>query len=171
MVDGPSTVELLVRLVFSLGVVLGLLLLAAKVARRNGRSLRIPGLGAIGGRTEPTIKVVERHSITRSASLAVVQVGERTLVVGVTEHGVSLLTDQLTDPLTDAPSRPDVTVTDQPVTDQPVSAVTDLSSAREAKGTLPLAPGSAALDAALDPDRPPRMSFVDALRQMTFRSA
>jgi flagellar protein FliO/FliZ len=164
MVDGPSTVELLVRLVFSLGVVLGLLLLAAKVARRNGRTLRIPGIGAVGGRREPTLKVLERQSITRNASLAVIQVGTRTMVVGVTEHAVSLLTDQLDEAGPEPEPEPEV----GPAPDH---TVTSISAVREAKGMLPLDPGSAALDAAVDPDRPPRMSFVDALREMTVRSA
>jgi flagellar biogenesis protein FliO len=166
MVDGPSTVELLVRLVFSLGVVLGLLLLAAKVARRNGRALKIPGFGGFGGKREPTLKVIERQSITKSASLAVVQVGSRTMVVGVTEHNVSLLTDQLDEPEPEPAPEPDF----EPARDTD-HTVTSISAVREAKGMLPLDPGSAALDAAVNPARPPRMSFVDALREMTVRSA
>jgi flagellar protein FliO/FliZ len=171
VVDAPSTTELLVRLVFSLGIILGLLLLAAKVARRNGRTLRLPGIGSFGGgRREATIKVVERASLSRNASLAVVQVGDRTLVVGITDHGVSLLTDQVDTSVT-ADADDDDDATDDDDADQPVADVTPISAMRGAKGTLPLTSGSAALDAVAKPDRPPRMSFVDALREMTVRSA
>jgi flagellar biogenesis protein FliO len=171
VVDAPSTAELLVRLVFSLGVILGLLLLAAKVARRNGRTLRLPGIGSFGGkRREPVINVIERTSLSKHASLAVVQVGDRTMVVGITDHEVSLLTDQVDVSVTADNDDDEVSdVDDEPV--QPVAGVTQISAMRGAKGTLPLPTGSAALDAVVTPDRPTRMSFVDALREMTVRSA
>ena len=66
--DGPSTVELLVRLVFSLGLIVGLLWLAAKFARKNGGALKLPGFG----KKDTSIKVIERHSLTKTASIAVV---------------------------------------------------------------------------------------------------
>jgi flagellar biogenesis protein FliO len=170
VVDAPSTGELLVRLVFSLGIILGLLLLAAKVARRNGRTLRLPGIGAFGGkRSEPVINVIERTSLSKNASLAVVQVGDRTMVVGITDHEVSLLTDQVDLAVTTDDGYDDDDTDD--ATDEPVAGVTQISAMRGAKGTLPLTSGSAALDAVAKPDRPPRMSFVDALREMTVRSA
>jgi flagellar biogenesis protein FliO len=182
MADGPSTAELLVRLVFSLGLVLGLLVLAAKVARRNGRALRLPGMGA---KREATIKVLERQSLTRNASLAVVQVGERTMVVGITEQKVSLLADDVAgepepEPLVAVPAAASdavevdtgsTTTTGSPDSEPLPSPVTQISALREAKGMLPLAPGTGALDATATPERPPRMSFVDALREMTVRSA
>jgi flagellar biogenesis protein FliO len=174
MVDGPSTVELLVRLVFSLGIIVGLLVVGAKIARRNGRGLRLPGLPAFGGKREPAIEVIERQSITRNASVAVVRVGDRTLVVGVTEHEVSLLTDQVgldpTDAGTDVVTDQSVSFPQEPAPPAGSRPVTQISAVREAKGMLPLAPGSATLDVAV-PDRPTRMSFVDALREMTVRSA
>jgi flagellar biosynthetic protein FliO len=170
VVDAPSTGELLVRLVFSLGIILGLLLLAAKVARRNGRTLRLPGIGSFGGkRRDPVINVIERTSLSKNASLAVVQVGDRTMVVGITDHEVSLLTDQVDLAVTTDDGYDDDDTADG--TDEPVAGVTQISAMRGAKGTLPLPSGSAALDAVAKPDRPPRMSFVDALREMTVRSA
>ena len=54
--SGVSTGELLVRLVFSLGIIVGVLLLAAKFARKNGG--RLPGLG----KRHSSIKVIDRDS-------------------------------------------------------------------------------------------------------------
>jgi flagellar protein FliO/FliZ len=39
------------------------------------------------------VRVVARQPLARTASLAVVEVGDRVLVVGVSENGVSLLTE------------------------------------------------------------------------------
>ena len=133
MVDAPSTAELLVRLVFSLGIILGLLFLAAKIARRNGRTLRLPGIGSFGGgRREPTINVIERTSLTKNASLAVVQVGDRTMVIGITDHEVSLLTDQVDTSVTADPVDDDAT--EDADDSAPVAAVTPISAMRGARG-------------------------------------
>jgi flagellar protein FliO/FliZ len=55
---------------------------AARFARRAG----VRGGGA-------DLHVVERAGLSREASVAVVEVAGRALVVGVTAHGVSLLTE------------------------------------------------------------------------------
>lgn len=39
------------------------------------------------------LEVVARHGLSRSSSLAVVRLGERALLLGVTEHQVTLLTE------------------------------------------------------------------------------
>jgi flagellar protein FliO/FliZ len=151
--SGPSTVELLVRMVLSLALIVGLLWLGAKVVRRNGSGLR--ALGLPGGRRkgEPAIVVLDRQALTRNASVAVVQVGDRTMVVGITEHEVSLLADGAGVPgdgTVPAPARD--TATELAIeTDN--DSITDL---REAERTTP-------------PPRPPRMSFVEALREITVR--
>jgi flagellar protein FliO/FliZ len=75
-------IELLVRVVFSLAVVLGLLWF---IARRSSRRF--------GGSSRAMVRVVARQPLARSASMAVVEVGDRVLVVGVSENGVSLLTE------------------------------------------------------------------------------
>jgi len=52
--------------------------------------------GAAGGRRRPegpAVSVVGRQSLGRHAGVAVVAVGERRLLVGVSEHGVSMLTE------------------------------------------------------------------------------
>jgi flagellar protein FliO/FliZ len=75
-------IELAVRVVFSLAVVLGLLWFIARTSSRR-----------FGGSARSMVRVVARQSLARSASLAVVEVGDRVLVVGVSENGVSLLTE------------------------------------------------------------------------------
>jgi flagellar protein FliO/FliZ len=88
-------VEVAVRVVFSLAVVFGLIWLVARTSTRR-----------FGGAARSMVRVVARQPLARSASLAVVEVGERVLVVGVSEHGVSLLTEmdpaELPAPETDA---------------------------------------------------------------------
>jgi flagellar biosynthetic protein FliO len=81
-----STVVLLVRVAVSLAVVLGLLVLAARFARRG------PLAGA-AGRSGARVEVVARQGLGRNASLVVVRALERALVLGVTESSVSLLAD------------------------------------------------------------------------------
>ena len=74
--------ELVIRVVFSLAVVLGLLWFIARTSSRR-----------FGGSARSMVRVVARQPLARTASLAVVEVGDRVLVVGVSENGVSLLTE------------------------------------------------------------------------------
>jgi flagellar protein FliO/FliZ len=84
-------VELAVRLVFSLAVVVGLLLVTVKMGARRFR----PRQGA-------AVRVVHRQALSRSTAVAVVEVGGRTLVLGTTEHQVNVLAE-LEDGVLDAP--------------------------------------------------------------------
>ncbi|WP_181313141.1 flagellar biosynthetic protein FliO [Nocardioides campestrisoli] len=74
--------ELALRLVFSLAVVLGLLLLLARFGARRFKG----GAGSL-------VQVVHRQPLTRGSSVAVVTVGSRVLVLGTTEQQVTLLTE------------------------------------------------------------------------------
>jgi len=74
--------ELTVRLIASLAVVVGLLLLLAKV---SGRRMR--------GRSGSLVQVVHRQPLSRSSAVSVVTVGSRVLVLGTTEHQVTVLTE------------------------------------------------------------------------------
>lgn len=74
--------ELALRLVFSLAIVVGILLLLAKVAGRRFQ-----------GKTGAAIQVVHRQPLSRGSGVAVVTVGDRVLVLGTTEHQVTLLTE------------------------------------------------------------------------------
>jgi flagellar protein FliO/FliZ len=100
-----SLVALLVRVVVSLGVVLAVMAGAAAVLRRSGVVGRVPA-GRRGTRRGGAVEVIARHGLSRTASLAIVRLGERALVLGVTEHQVTLLTEVDPDEL-DAPPDPD----------------------------------------------------------------
>jgi flagellar protein FliO/FliZ len=72
--------ELILRIGFSLLIVFGLMWVLAKVARK-------PLASRAGG----ALAVIGRQQLTRGASVAVVRVADRTLIVGVTEQQVTLL--------------------------------------------------------------------------------
>lgn len=74
--------ELTVRLVASLAVIVGLLLLMTKLAARRFRG----GTGAV-------LQVVHRQALSRSSHLVVVTVGGRVLVLGATEHQINVLAE------------------------------------------------------------------------------
>lgn len=83
-------IELAIRIAFSLLIVVGLLWGLAKLARR-------PLSVSRGG----MLTVLARQQLTRGASVAVVQVADRALVLGVTDSGVTLLGDADLDLLED----------------------------------------------------------------------
>jgi flagellar protein FliO/FliZ len=103
-----SLVALLVRVVVSLGVVLAVMAGAAAVLRRSGVvGTASTGKRGLRRRSNP-VEVIARHGLSRGASIAVVRLGGRALVIGVTEHQVSLLTE--VDPAEfDAPPEEDIT--------------------------------------------------------------
>ena len=73
--------ELVLRIGFSLLIVFGLMWGLAKLARRPLNARR--GTGALA--------VLGRQQLSRSTSVAVIQVADRAYVVGVTEQQISLL--------------------------------------------------------------------------------
>ena len=73
--------EIVLRIGFSLLVVFGLMWGLAKVARR-------PLSGARGG---GTLTVLNRQQLSRGTSVAIVQVADRALILGVTDSQVNLL--------------------------------------------------------------------------------
>ncbi|MEV6600668.1 flagellar biosynthetic protein FliO [Actinoplanes sp. NPDC051346] len=73
--------ELVLRIGFSLLVVFGLMWGLARVARRGG----------IGRRGHGNLSVLNRQSLSRGSSVAVVQVAGKALILGVTDNQVSLL--------------------------------------------------------------------------------
>lgn len=74
--------ELTLRLVFSLAVVIGLLLLIARISSRRFR-----------GGSDAMVRVLHRQAISRHNAVTVVTVGSRVLVLGTTEHEVRVLTE------------------------------------------------------------------------------
>jgi flagellar protein FliO/FliZ len=81
-VSAADDLAVLARVTASLVVVVALAVLVARFARKAG--VRGGGTG---------LRVVERAGLSREASVAVVEVGGRGLVVGVTAQGVTLLTE------------------------------------------------------------------------------
>ena len=82
-----SVFDLLVRLAVSLGVVLAIMAGAAYALRRA------KGISPVSRRRQPAVEVLTRQPLGRSASLAVVRAGDRALVLGVTDGGITLLTE------------------------------------------------------------------------------
>ncbi|MFL6107103.1 MAG: flagellar biosynthetic protein FliO [Marmoricola sp.] len=74
--------ELTIRLVVSLSIVVGLLLLLARFGARKFR-----------GSTGALVHVVHRQALSRTSSVSVVTVGSRVLVLGTTEQQISVLTE------------------------------------------------------------------------------
>ena len=107
-----SLVALVIRVVVSLGVVLAVMAGAAAVLRRSGVAGTAVS-GRRGTRRKAPVEVIARHGLSRGASVTVVRLGGRALVLGVTEHQVSLLTE--IDPAElDAPPDEDVAGTAGP---------------------------------------------------------
>ncbi len=78
-----STVVLVLRVALALGTVLGVLWwLGRRLARGGGARRRTAAL-----------TVVARHGLGQKASIAVVDAGGRRLLLGVSEHGVTLLAE------------------------------------------------------------------------------
>lgn len=121
--------------------IVGLLLLLRWWSRRGG---------ARGGQT--TMRITGRTGLSRNASLAVVEVDRRRLLLGVTDHGVTLLSE-LSPPATDATG---VVEGGVPTLDHD-------------PGDRDLLAGLEAPPAALHQDRP-RMGLIDRLREMTVRT-
>src|SRR5581483_10566445 len=75
-----SIIALLVRVVVSLGVVLALMVGTGAVLRRSG----LAGTGSLGRRgVRRPVEVMARHGLSRGASVTVVRLGGRGLVLGV----------------------------------------------------------------------------------------
>ena len=74
--------ELGIRVTLSLAVVLGLLWATARLGARR-----------MGGGSRSLVRVRGRQALSRTSSVAVVEVGNRVLVLGVADTGVRLLTE------------------------------------------------------------------------------
>ncbi|WP_116115047.1 FliO/MopB family protein [Austwickia chelonae] len=83
--NDASAVVLFLRMALSLAVVLALIVWAARVVnRRQGSLWRRPGV-------QVPMVVLNRIGLSRHAAVAVVEVGEEILVLGVTDTGMTLL--------------------------------------------------------------------------------
>lgn len=132
--------EILGRLLPSLAVIVGALLLVRRWARRQG--------GATRG-----MRVVARTGVARGAIVAVVAVGSRRFLVGAGEHGVSLLTELDEDDLGGDPAD------GSPLSsDSPYSAATDTAAARTAGPRMGLVDRLRAMTVRTHLEGPPRAS-------------
>ena len=95
---------LTVRLLCSLAVVIGLLLLITRLSARRMR-----------GSSDALVKVLERRALSRTSAVSVITVGERVLVIGTTEHEVRLLTELDADEIPDAHRVGALTLTPTPL--------------------------------------------------------
>jgi flagellar biosynthetic protein FliO len=95
MSDGSAVLTLL-RMVVSLAAVLGLLYVLVRYAQR-----RQGGGALLRKRPAAHIQVLGRTSLSRAASVHVVQVAARVLVLGVSDGGVRVLTELDPDTLTE----------------------------------------------------------------------
>lgn len=85
MSDGSSAI-LLLRMVFSLVVVLAALLLLVRfLQRRQGGAIRT------SRKANVPVRVLTRTSLSRNASIQVIEIGRETLVLGVSDAGVNVL--------------------------------------------------------------------------------
>jgi flagellar protein FliO/FliZ len=140
-----ETFTLALRVGLSLACVLGLVWLFSKGALKAGGRAS-SGRGAV--------QLLARQSLSRTSSVAVVQVGERALVLGVTEQHVTLLTEA--DAAAVAPAQETVQRT-------PVEA----TRARPAAATAVPMPRSPLAGSALSPAT--WTQAIDALRERTIR--
>lgn len=120
----------------SLLVVMVLMAGVAHLARRRGGFALGGAVRARGGR----LQVLSRHSVAKSASLAVVRVGGRDLLIGVTPSTISLLLE---------------------ADEGGLGSATDNSSTGLAQGSASLTSGSASPS--------PWTVMVDQLRERTVR--
>jgi len=138
------------RMVLALGLVLGLLWLFSKFGRgrqNKGRARWLPGVDA------SRIEVMDRRSLGRHSSIAVVRAAGRIFVIGQTPQQINVLLD--TNPAADTLERESVEG-EEPVIGRPSGADEEM-----------LLPGLAATTGA---DSPKAWdAFLERLREMTVR--
>ncbi len=88
MSDGSSAI-LVLRMLFSLVIVLATLLALARFLQRRQGGGGLRGTGA--RKANVPVRVLTRQSLSRGASIQVVEIGRETLVLGVTDSGVNVL--------------------------------------------------------------------------------
>ena len=140
-----ETVTLALRVGLSLACVLGLVWLFSKGALKAGGR---------AGSGRGAVQVLARQSLSRTSSVAVVQVGERALVLGVTEQQVTLLTEADAA----AVAAPQETVQRTPV---------ETTEARHVTSPALPAPRNALAGSALSPAT--WTQAIEALRERTIR--
>jgi flagellar protein FliO/FliZ len=163
-----DTVVLVGRLLVSLAVVLGVLWLIARRANRRGG----------GRRRQSPIEVLGRQQLGRHSGVAVVRVAGQTLILGVTDGAVSLLTTADLDDAAAAVAEDGAGRVDRdrereirlPVREEAVAALSRTTTAPSHRRTKagPPSDRSALSGSALSPGT--WRQTVDALRDLTART-
>jgi flagellar protein FliO/FliZ len=81
------------RMIVVLGLIIGLLLLLARFARKRQLGNGLGGLGGRAKRPAGQIEVLSRRSLGRHVSLLVVRVADQTLLVGQSSQQMTLLAE------------------------------------------------------------------------------
>ena len=140
-----STLWLGVRLIFSLAIVLGLIYALSWAARR-GKGLGL-GIGAQRG----AISVRAREQIGRNTTVALLEVGDRVLLIGANEQAVEVLAEG------------DDLIVDEPEPESSADGDADSSTTatddRTSSQADPFIRGSAT----------PGMNLIEALRERSVR--
>jgi flagellar biogenesis protein FliO len=88
-----SLTALVPRLFLSMAVVIGVMWIAARVMRNR----QVSGGGIIrktaSQKAVPTVQVVAKQGLSKNASITVIRVGDKELVLGVTDSNISLLAE------------------------------------------------------------------------------
>lgn len=163
MADQPSTFMLMLRLGLSLGLVLALVGGITWVLRRRGLLA-----GGLSGKSTGRLQILDRKSLNKHASLVVARVGDTSVLLGVTEQNVTVLSDSdglgagWCPPAGTAPQVEQKTEDDEPqaMPAEPKPAELKIVGARRT-GT-PVSAAAVATDST-------GMSFIEALRELTVR--
>ena len=83
--NGVSTIELVARMTGSLLVIGGLLWVVQRVGKNR--------LGGLGRSASSPLQVTSRKQLGRTSSVALVQAGQRNILIGITETSISLLAE------------------------------------------------------------------------------
>ena len=141
--NSGSTVSLMLRMVFSLGVVVTLMVLCARVMRKRA-------MGGLGKATKKLdITVLARRGFGKHASVAVIETAGRQLIIGVTDQRITLLGEADDDLALDLEL--------EALTSEHHGTVAPQDALPAASSALALTSGSA------------RKGLLDSLRDMTVR--
>ncbi len=166
-----STFLLMLRLLLALAFVGGLLWFMARSAKA-GKFTFLLG----NGPTQDALEITSQRPLGRNSSVALVRVGERHLLLGVSDHGVQLLAegDDLCSPLSEDTSDQDDRIDLAEHEPRAISASSVASKGRTASdpSTSPDKRQAAPkhLPAMFSPTQP-RMSLIESLREITVRKS
>lgn len=158
MAEDPNTFMLFLRLALSFATVLALVGALTWVLRRRGM------LGIGGGADRGRLEVLERKSLGKSSALVLARVGDRAVLLGVTGERIEMLCEA---PDPDAPALEGAAALMAEPAPRPTALTVPAARTRPMHMTggarrtgHPVADTSAG---------PTRMSFIEALQELTVR--